>query len=184
MNPSTEGKRFELDRSKFDELIVYVAAQERTDPCFGDTMLNKVLYFADVLAYRRTGRPITGAAYQRLDNGPAPRALLPARKRLCQARAISHTPSRSLSRAKIEALRPADLALFTDGEIAIVDEVIEICRGMTAGDLSELSHRWSAGWNLVGDRETIPYQTALIATEGPSDAALARARAAVGQRIL
>jgi hypothetical protein len=63
-------------------LIVYIAHKTGDDPRFGDIKLNKVLYFADFRAYDELGQPITGARYQKLEWGPAPRALLPVRHEL------------------------------------------------------------------------------------------------------
>lgn len=67
---------FRLNKEKFRELILYVANMSRNDPDFGAVKLNKILYYADFRAYRELGRPISGAAYRKLSEGPAPRQLL------------------------------------------------------------------------------------------------------------
>jgi hypothetical protein len=67
---------------KLAELVLYIAKQTRGDQAAGATKLNKYLYFADFSAVRRLGRPITGADYQKLRFGPAPRRLTPVRERL------------------------------------------------------------------------------------------------------
>lgn len=71
-----------FNEAKFRALIVYVAEQSRDDPFFGATKLNKILYYSDFRAYRELGHSITGADYQKLDEGPAPRQLLPIRRAL------------------------------------------------------------------------------------------------------
>src|SRR5215467_9574991 len=67
---------------KFKELILYIASHSEDDPAFGATKLNKLLFFADFITYLRLGHPITGQEYQRLENGPAPRRMLPAKAEL------------------------------------------------------------------------------------------------------
>src|SRR4051794_8202747 len=66
--------------SKFLELVLYVAAKSQFDEYFGATKLNKILFYSEVLTYFRTKKPITGQAYQKLANGPAPRHLVPIRE--------------------------------------------------------------------------------------------------------
>jgi hypothetical protein len=70
------------DEAKFTELVLYVADRLGPDRAGGATKLNKVLFFADHAHVRRTGSPITGAEYQKLPQGPAPRRLKPVRERL------------------------------------------------------------------------------------------------------
>ena len=66
------------DEEKLAELILYVAEKIQSDRTAGATKLNKYLYFADFSAVRKLGHPITGAEYQRLRHGPAPRRLPPS----------------------------------------------------------------------------------------------------------
>src|SRR5260370_21134206 len=64
------------------ELILYVASKCSSDPEFNATRLNKILFYSDFVSYARTGKPITGAAYQALPHGPAPKRLKPISHRL------------------------------------------------------------------------------------------------------
>lgn len=73
---------FEFNRKKFKELVVYASRQCEDDPTFGAIKLNKVLYYADFAAFRSFHRPITGASYRRLREGPAPREFLDVRREL------------------------------------------------------------------------------------------------------
>lgn len=73
------------DESKFTEMLLYVAARLADDRAGGATKLNKVMYFADFAHVRRHGRPISGAEYFKLENGLAPRRLVPVRQRLIAA---------------------------------------------------------------------------------------------------
>lgn len=65
---------------KLKELILYLADRSNNDEKFGATKLNKLLFYADFLAYVYLGTSITGQEYQVLDQGPAPRRLVPVRE--------------------------------------------------------------------------------------------------------
>src|SRR4051794_38756976 len=54
------------------ELIVYIAAQSAYDQKFGVTKLNKLLWWSDTRAFGVRHRPISGATYIRLPQGPVP----------------------------------------------------------------------------------------------------------------
>jgi hypothetical protein len=167
------------DPEKFRELVVYVAANFGDEPPLGDVKLNKILHFADFLAYNRLGRAITGARYKKEKKGPIAVPLKPARKQLEAEDAVELEYKRwphlrnpqTITRAR---RRPADV--FSPAEREIVDTVMAALRSATADETSELSHQRSPGWVLGEMHEDIPYDAALIPPDGPSDAALAAAR--------
>src|SRR5690348_3295402 len=82
MPKNTAIVRLPFDRKKFKELILHVTSQCVKDRYWNATKLNKVLFYADFLAFRDHGEPITGAEYFALENGPAPKALLPIREEM------------------------------------------------------------------------------------------------------
>jgi hypothetical protein len=83
-NRQDEGMKTTYDERKFRELLVYVASRLQGDRSGGATKLNKVIFFADFAHVRRTGAPITGAEYQKLEHGPAARRLRPVRDLLIE----------------------------------------------------------------------------------------------------
>jgi Protein of unknown function (DUF4065) len=166
------------DRQRFRELLVYVAERTGDDRRFGDVKVNKVLWFADFRAYNEHGSPITGARYQKLKLGPAAVAFKPVRDELVGEGALTvgsrvvGTKRQTVTRAK----RPADTSLFSVEQLQLVDEIIEWLGPKSANDVSDLSHEKSAGWHMVELRDTIPYGTALLSTDPPSDRTITRAR--------
>lgn len=70
------------DEAKFTEMLLYVAGRLLDDRAGGATKLNKVLFFAEFTHFRRHGSPISGCEFLKLQQGPAPRRLLPVRERL------------------------------------------------------------------------------------------------------
>jgi len=169
---------------KLAELILYVAERIQGDRTAGATKLNKYLYFADFSAVRKLGHPITGAEYQRLQHGPAPRRLPPVRDRLVRngdARRERRPDALGYVHDDLISERKPRTELFSTEELAVVDEVIETLREMSATQLSELSHR-EAGWQLVDEGETIPYELAFVLA--PDQADITPAIRSEGERLL
>jgi hypothetical protein len=166
------------DSRKFEELVLYLAAASVDDRDFGDTKLNKLLAFSDFLAFATLGHSITGAEYQRQPYGPLARPLLPVRRRM-QGRGdldVIEAQEGRRTRRRTVPMRRADTSLFTDEELHLIDEVVAMMRPHNAISISTLSHRYIAGWSLVDDGETIPYETIFVETEPASPATLERAR--------
>lgn len=163
--------------AKMAELILYISDRCQLDPAYGATKLNKILFYADFSYYMKHGESITDQEYMKLDKGPAPRRLLPVRNELIADREliIRDQPYGTWQQKRPIALRDADLSDFSGEEIAVVDSVIAQLWGLSARDVSGISHRFG-GWELAADRETIPYPTALISDQTPSEEDYAFAR--------
>lgn len=165
-------KYAKFDSRKFSELVLYIACQSEDDPRFGAVKLNKILYYADFNAYRRIGHSITGAEYQKLSEGPAPREMLAERRIMLdsQAIAIEHRPYFNGVQQRIVPLRKADTSIFSPEEKEIVDETISALWNMSARQVSDLSHT-EVGWRVAQRGEIIPYETAWLSTDPiPQDA--------------
>lgn len=166
---------FVFERDKFKELIIYVAHHRAGDDDFGDTHLNKTLFFSDAFALQHLGQPITGARYQKLKKGPAPRALLPVRNEMIEDGDLE-VEKVGFNTTKTTALRAPSLLLFGDGEIDLVNTVIELVRGKSATRVSDESHLNSPGWNLVELGEDIPLETQFISRQPIRPETLERGR--------
>lgn len=157
----------ERNDNKLRELIVYVAAHTADDPHMGAMKLNKVLFHAEVRAYLRLGNPISGHPYMKRELGPAPKGLLPIRNSLESERAIEvvHSDVGAPNRQdRVVAKRAADVSLFREGELGIVDEVIRELRPFTGTAVSDVSHQLP-GWRAVGMNTLIPYETAFVSVD-------------------
>src|SRR5687767_11634112 len=113
-----------MDKKKLGELILYISKKSELDPNFGAVKLNKILFYSDFIAFGRLGKAITEQDYQRLDQGPAPRRLLPVREDLIDRGylAIQEVARFGKTQKRTVALRDPDLSIFTAEEIALVDE--------------------------------------------------------------
>lgn len=162
------GGQREYDPERLAELIMYVAQRSLGDTRFGSTKLNKILFFADFEAYRRTGQSITGATYQHLRQGPCPHQLLPVIEELGgDVRWVEHSTFPGTQRQLIP-LRNARVDLFTGPEVAIVEEVLTELGPLTNFQVSQRSHETMA-WRLTNKLDEIPYGTALLSSEPPTE---------------
>lgn len=159
---------------KFRELILYIVDRCSDDPHFGDTHLNKVLFFSDAFALQHLGAPITGTRYQKLEFGPAAVALMPARRKMERLEDVE--VEMDGWRRVTRALREPNTDIFSADELELVDQVIAVVRGKPATQVSEESHLNSPGWNLVEMGEDIPLESQLISREKPPPEVLARGR--------
>lgn len=168
---------------KFKELLLYVAQKCADHVYFGATKLNKILFWSDFYSFGLTGKPITGATYQKLVKGPAPRQLPTLRKELI-ANGDAVLISRQIinhKQQRLVAKREPNVSLFRPEELRLVDQVIDVLSQQTAEEVSHLSHEKSAGWQLVDWNDDIPYFSVLIATDAPSPRDFERGRALVAQ---
>ena len=158
--------QFEYDERKLTELVVYVAGRLADDRAGGSAKLHTVLFFADFTHVRRHRRPVTGAEYQHLPHGPAPRRLAPIRSRLIASGEAELVTEDFLGRPqhRLIARRPADLTAFTEDELTTIGSVLDDLAGLTAGQVSALAHDEPA-WKHTLDGESIPYELALVAKE-------------------
>jgi hypothetical protein len=162
--------RPEFNQEKLRELILHIAWRSQDDPTFGAVKLNKILYYADFYAYRKLGASITGAEYQKLPDGPAPRQFLPTRATLLADRSIQleYVQRFNFVQQRVVPRREPDYKHFTKEEIEVVNEVIDALRGKSARDVSDMSHE-EMGWRLVDFYQTIPYRTAWLSAEPLSE---------------
>lgn len=156
---------------KLRELILWFARLSETDDTFGAVKLNKLLFFADAYAYVHLGKSITGQEYQKLEQGPAPRSMLPTLEQMKGDGALAERSTDFYGRAqrKFFALREPDTSAFSREELDIASRVLAQFWGKTATDVSEVSHGF-VGWRLARSGETIPLSVALVGHRYPTAA--------------
>ena len=151
------------DFEKFAELLLLAATRLLDDPSGGATKLNRVLYLAEFACVRSEGRPITGIAYQKLRNGPAPRRLLAIRDDLVASGAAVVEVAEFLGFRidRLVPLREPDIGRFSATELHHIDDAVAAVRGRTPQEISDLSHRDTA-WCMVELGDDIPFAAAYL----------------------
>jgi hypothetical protein len=164
------------DRAKLRELILLLAARMEADEHAGQgrIKLAKLLWLSDFEAHRRFGRSITGERYIADELGPAPADEMLALRDLEATGDLLIEPGyeqQQLLRAK----RPANTSLFSEGELAVVEEMLTKYRKWTGRRLVKLAHEYP-GWILARRGAAIPYHSVHISASGPTRRDIERAR--------
>ncbi len=154
----TWGGNTPVIQERLQELVLYVAKKTAGLPDFGTTKINKTLYHSDMEMFRSHGRPITGAQYHRIQNGPVPKHIPVAERTLKQCGDLEIDTS--VNAHKRVALRDPDISKFTADELAIVDDQIERLKNDTSTKVSEDSH--DIRWHAVTHQSLIPYEFAFL----------------------
>jgi hypothetical protein len=165
----------EFNAAKFNELIVYIARRLGPESALGRVKLAKLLMASDFGAYERYGRSITGATYEKWEQGHFPRELTLADRDLVAQGAISVADEDYFGKTlrRVTALRDPDMSGFSEDELAVVELAIQQFGHETASRLSELSHQ-EVGWRLASWKEPIPYRTVYLGKGRVSETDLRR----------
>ncbi|HEX2764016.1 MAG TPA: Panacea domain-containing protein [Allosphingosinicella sp.] len=131
----------------------------------GAVKLNKVMWFADLEAYRRLGHTITGqTSYEKRQHGPVPNKIVRSIRRLEQAEKIAtrDVPTfGGIVRREHVWLKKPDVSGFTPDEVDILNEAIDwVCDHHTAHSISELTH--DLLWEQAELGEQIPIGAATV----------------------
>lgn len=164
-----------FDSTKMRELILYVA---RKTGGVGRVKMAKLLYYSDNEAYRQLGGSITWADYQKLPHGPAARQYKPTFAAMVGDGLVHEEPA--FMGYTIVADVDPDPTILSDGEVAIIDDVIDRYSWMNAQKISEVSHQ-EIGWRVAEPYSTIPYTAFLLASSVP-DNAMKRAAEVVAEK--
>ena len=159
-----------FNENKFRELLLYIADKSKDDLKFGATKLNKLMFYSDFGHYMEHGEPITGATYFHYPAGPVPGELKNMKIKLIHDEDAVWEKHRYFggSQEKLVAKREPNLSYFTPEELALVDDVVAYFRPYDGRGISDYSHReW--GYKVTHDREPIPYYTALISLDNPTE---------------
>jgi uncharacterized phage-associated protein len=160
----------EFDAKRFEELILYLARRLEPQAALGRVKLAKLLMLCDFTAYRRLGRSITGATYEKWEHGHLPHELLLSERDLEAAGALTVEPTEYYGKRlrHLAAHRDPDMSLFTEDELAVVEGVIRQYGHESASYLKWMSHQ-ELGWRLAEEHEEIPYTTVYLSRRGPTD---------------
>lgn len=148
---------------KFKEMLLYAAARLRDDCAGGAKKLNQAIFVAEFTHLRRHRQVISGCEFEKSPYGPAPRELVLVRQDLIGSGAAQLVEEDFFGRPQLRLIpvRAADLAVFANGEVQTIEDVVNQLADMTGGQVSELCDQ-EPGWRLTEVGETIPYSTAFL----------------------
>jgi hypothetical protein len=146
----TRIREAQADDRKMKELILYLAAKSEGDPRFSSTKLNKLLFYCDFTAYRELGRSITGHSYQKLQFGPAPKAVLPILSQMQRDGDCDEVRKDYFGREQRRVK-----------ELQLADQILQELWESSASEVSDHSHGF-IGWQAAEYNEVIPYETVFL----------------------
>lgn len=123
------------------------------------TKMNKLLFYADFLSYRQNGMSITGLSYKALEYGPVPerwdRVYSQFDEVTQEPRCFKEKEGTVLVSDKI-----ADMSLFTEGELMLLDEVCTKFADYSSSEISDISHEEKAWLECNDGHKRIPFRYA------------------------
>ena len=145
-----------LSLCRLKNLMLYLLENIQDVWC---TKMNKLLFYIDFLSYRENGMAISGLSYKAIDFGP-----VPVRWDVIYSEFDEiHQEFRSVgdfTGSVLTSTDKADLSLFTEAEIKVMDYVLAKFNNTSSRDLSQLSHKESAWTNHHDRHEIIPFSEA------------------------
>ena len=124
------------------------------------TKMNKLLFYVDFIHYKNHGYGITGVIYHAWQYGPVPESWGSLYGSLPGIIMEEYVYPSGQSGIRLNATEELSSNSLSDDEIETVKRVCELFSSMTAGEISETSHR-EKGWiDNQAKRSAISYQEA------------------------
>lgn len=148
-----------LQVEKLKNVLLYILERCAGKPNVGETVLNKLLYFADFNFYELYEEQLTGASYRKLPYGPVPQSLdavieqMIGNGQLQRLKADYH----GYPQIRYIPLVKSDLAQLKANETEVIDKVIEQMSDWSATAISNYSHK-DIPWLASKDGEEIDYE--------------------------
>jgi len=148
--------------NRFTVAVHYIIAKCGDPRKLGSTKLNKILWFADVYAYRFFEESITGSKYLRRQYGPVPEKILRVLEQLENEGKISINKKIAVYDPVIyTSLESPDISALSEDQIGLLNSLIDqICNGYSANEISHVSH--DDVWKAAIDGEEIPLNATLM----------------------
>jgi uncharacterized phage-associated protein len=150
-----------FDKEKFLSVVHWVCHFFKgREEQLGRTKLHKILYFADMLCFVDSGRPLTGVDYIKQPYGPTARYLGWALRALVDAKLIEISRHDYFGLQKFDFVSKAEprTNMIADREATLLAEVCDFVAGRSAKEITEISHAEPWAWVKFGER--IPYGSA------------------------
>lgn len=150
-----------LQVEKFKNVLLYILERCAGKPNVGETVLFKLLYFADFNYYELYEEHFTGARYRKLPYGPVPQRLHNVIEEMIGSNQLQRVKSRyhGYPQTRYMPLTKADLTRLKASEKEILDKVIGHMSDWSAAAVSKYSHE-DIPWLATRQGEEIDYELA------------------------
>jgi len=150
-----------LQVEKFKNVLLYILERCAGKPNVGETVLYKLLYFADFNYYELYEEQLTGAKYRKLPYGPVPQKLDTIVNQMLANSQVQRikTDFHGYPQTRYLPLVKADLTTLKASEKEVIDKVIQQFSDWSASAISNYSHK-DMPWLASKDGEDIDYELA------------------------
>lgn len=150
-----------LQIEKFKNVLLYILERCAGKPNVGETVLYKLLYFADFNYYELYEEHLTGAKYRKLPYGPVPQQLELILNQMIDNGQLERVKTQYFDYPQIRylPLEKADLTKLKASEKEVIDNVIAQMSDWSASAISNYSHK-DMPWIASKDGEEINYELA------------------------
>lgn len=150
-----------LKVNKFKNILLYILEHCAGKPNVGETVLYKLLYFADFNYYELYEEHLTGAKYRKLPFGPVPQKLSTIINQMIAKGQLQRvkTEFHGFLQTRYLPLEKADLTQLRASEKEVIDRVIEQMSDWSASAISKYSHK-DMPWLASKEGEEINYELA------------------------
>jgi transcriptional regulator with XRE-family HTH domain len=148
-----------LNVNKFKNALLYILEKCAGKPNVGETVLYKLLYFADFNYYELYEEHLTGARYRKLPYGPVPQKLDSIINQMIKAGQLQRVKTEyyGLQQTRYLPLIKADLNELKASEKVVIDRVIEQMSDWSASAISNYSHK-DMPWLATKEGNEINYE--------------------------
>lgn len=150
-----------LQVAKFKNILLYILERCAGKPNVGETVLYKLLYFADFNYYELYEEHLTGAKYRKLPYGPVPQKLDSIIGQMIESGQLQRikTDYHGFSQTRYLPLEKPDLTQLKASEKEVIDKVIEQMSDWSAAMISDYSHK-DLPWEVTEEGKNISYELA------------------------
>jgi transcriptional regulator with XRE-family HTH domain len=150
-----------MNIGKFKNVLLYILERCAGKPNVGETVLYKLLYFADFNYYELYEEHLSGASYRKLPFGPVPKRFESIVKNMIEKGEVEKikTDYYGKTQTRYIPLQKADLTKLNGGEKDVLDKVIAQMSDWSASAISNYSHN-DLPWKASADGEEISYELA------------------------
>lgn len=154
-----------IKKEKFKQVLLYLLERCAGKPNVGQTVLYKLLYFADFNFYEMYEEQMTGATYRRQKFGPVPLEFSEIIRSMEKTGEIKEIEDKyyDYTQKRYIPLVKADLNQLKASEKDILDKVIDQLSDKSAAEISAFSHE-DMPWKATKDKEIIDYELVFYRT--------------------
>ena len=145
-----------FSRERLGAMALYIAERGRD---VYKTKLNKLLFYSDFINFYLSGTSISGSRYVHVPFGPVPEHYGEALEQLSDAGRVELMPAGHKSILIKPVASAESMDALNAEEMAVIDWVLENYGKLSAGEISELSHREKA-YRFTRPGEQIAYRYA------------------------